>query len=253
VADTSWGTGTSVTGNQVVAALSDGGALFWGGQIFGPDQYSQIKITGAIGDWVGVSVRGKVVPAQGYWVAVKGDGTYLYSFVNAAFHVLAYDATLWATDDTLRLEVRTIAPNTARLLVYRNGVLLFSHDDASHFIASGQPGIGLYATTTIRLDDSLTLALLENPARARCTSATVAKVIGSMTRPSTAIAPNWPLFLQSKTTTDITLVAGVNRMIEADSIPPGREARPGGTAPLRGRVARTSSACGSRIAASSRR
>ena len=31
------------------------------------------------------------------------------------------------------------------------------------------------------------------------------------------MAPNWPSSLRSKITTDITLVAGVNRMIEADS------------------------------------
>ena len=152
-ADPAWGDGATVTGNQVVSPLSNGGALFWGAQAFVADQYSQIRITGAIGDWVGVSVRGKVVPAQGYWLAVKGDGAYLYSFVNGAFHLLAQDATIWATGDTLRLEVRTIATSTARLTVSRNGVPLFTHDDASHFIAGGQPGIGLYATTAIALDD----------------------------------------------------------------------------------------------------
>jgi hypothetical protein len=152
-ADPAWGDSVSVTGNQVVSPLSNGGALFWGAQAFGVDQFSQIRITGAIGDWVGVSVRGKVVPAQGYWLAVKGDGAYLYSYVNGAFHLLAQDATIWATGDTLRLEVRTIAPSTARLTVLRNGVPLFTHDDGSHFIAGGQPGIGLYATTAIALDD----------------------------------------------------------------------------------------------------
>jgi hypothetical protein len=152
-ADPLWGDGASVVGNQVVSPLSNGGALLWGAQAFAADQYSQIRITGAIGDWVGVSVRGKIVPEQGYWLAVKDDGASLYSFVNGAFHLLVQDATIWATGDTLRLEVRTVASNTARLMVYRNGVLLFTHDDASHFIASGQPGIGLYATTAIALDD----------------------------------------------------------------------------------------------------
>jgi len=152
-ADPAWGNGASVTGNQVVSPLSNGGALFWGAQAFGADQFSQIRITGAIGDWVGVSVRGKIIPAQGYWLAVKGDGASLYSYVNGAFHLLAQNATSWATGDTLRLEVRTVATSTARLKVYRNGILLFTHDDASHFIASGQPGIGLYATTAIALDD----------------------------------------------------------------------------------------------------
>ena len=151
--DPAWGDGASVTGNQVASPLSTGGALFWGAQAFGADQFSQIRITGAIGDWVGVSVRGKIVPAQGYWLAVKSDGAYLYSFVNGAFHLLAQDATIWATGDTLRLEVRTIATSTARLTVFRNGVLFFTHDDASHFMAGGQPGIGLYATTAIALDD----------------------------------------------------------------------------------------------------
>jgi hypothetical protein len=112
-----------------------------------------------------VSVRGKIVPEQGYWLAVKGDGASLYSFVNGAFHLLVQDATIWATGDTLRLEVRTVASNTARLMVYRNGVLLFTHDDASHFIASGQPGIGLYATTAIALDDWEGGTLPTNPRR----------------------------------------------------------------------------------------
>ncbi len=73
--------------------------------------------------------------------------------MNGVFHELVHDATGWATGDTLRLEVRTVATNTARLTVYRNGSALFTHDDASHFIASGQPGIGLFATTAISLDD----------------------------------------------------------------------------------------------------
>ena len=152
-ADPAWGSGAVIAGNQVVSSLSNGGALFWGAQGFEPDQYSQIRITGAIGDWVGVSVRGKIVPAQGYWLALKSDGAYLYSYVNGAFHLLVHDTTAWATGDTLRLEVRTIAAGTARLTVRRNGAPLFSHDDASHFIGSGQPGIGLYATTAVALDD----------------------------------------------------------------------------------------------------
>ena len=49
--------------------------------------------------------------------------------------------------------MRTVAANTARLTVYRNGTALFTHDDASHFIADGQPGLGLFATTAISLDD----------------------------------------------------------------------------------------------------
>jgi hypothetical protein len=152
-ADPAWGNGAVIAGNHVVSSLSNGGALFWGAQGFEADQYSQIRVTGAIGDWVGVSVRGKIIPAQGYWLALKGDGAYLYSYVNGAFHLLVHDATIWATGDILRLEVRTVANGTARLKVLRNGVALFSHDDASHFIGSGQPGIGLYATTAIALDD----------------------------------------------------------------------------------------------------
>jgi hypothetical protein len=152
-ADPAWGNGVTIAGNQVTSPQSNGGALFWGGQIFASDQYSQVRITGAIGDWVGVSVRGKVLPAHGYWLAVKGDGAYLYSFVGGTFHLLVHDPTLWATGDTLRLAVRTVAVGTARLTVYRNGIPLFSHDDASHYIEAGQPGIGLFATTAVALDD----------------------------------------------------------------------------------------------------
>ena len=142
-----------VTGNQVGAPAFTGGAYFWTANGFGADQYSQIRITGAIGDWVGVSVRGRVSPGQGYWLAIKADGAYLYSFVNGAFHLLVHDTTGWSTGDTLRLEARTVAANVARLTVYRNGSPLFVYDDAGYFIESGDPGIGLFATTTVSLDD----------------------------------------------------------------------------------------------------
>src|SRR5262249_55610740 len=50
-----------------------------------------------------------------------------------------------------------------------------------------------------------------------CMTTMVANVVISMKRPSTAIAPNCPSSFRSKMTTDITLVLGVNRMIDADS------------------------------------
>jgi hypothetical protein len=151
--DPQWGNGGSLLGNQVGAPTYNGGAYFWTANGFGADQYSQIRITGAIGDWIGVSVRGRVSPGQGYWLAIKGDGAYLYSFVNGAFHLLVHDPTGWSTGDTLRLEARTVAPNVARLTVYRNGSPVFAYDDAGYFIESGDPGIGLFATTTVSLDD----------------------------------------------------------------------------------------------------
>jgi hypothetical protein len=151
--DPAWGSGTAIADNQVVSTLSNGGAYYWNAHMFEADQYSQITITGDIGVWTGVVVRGKVAPAQGYWVAVKADGAYLYSFVQNVFHELVYDATLWTTGDVLRLEVRTVAANTARLTVYRNGEALFTYDDADYFIASGQPGIGVYATAAMALDE----------------------------------------------------------------------------------------------------
>jgi hypothetical protein len=139
-------------GGQVAASVGGGGAHYWNASAIGADQYSQITLTGAIGDWTGVAVRGSASPSQGYWVAIKPDGAWLYSFVNGVFHLLVHDATPWATGDVLRLAVHTVAANTARLTVYRNGGLLFTVDDAEHFIASGQPGIGLYASTAVALD-----------------------------------------------------------------------------------------------------
>jgi hypothetical protein len=38
-------------------------------------------------------------------------------------------------------------------MVYRNVAVLFSLDEGAGVIASGQPGIGLYASTAIALDD----------------------------------------------------------------------------------------------------
>jgi Concanavalin A-like lectin/glucanases superfamily/Putative esterase len=153
LADPLWGTGTEISGNQVTATAGGGGAYYWNAAALEPDQYSQIRITGDIGVWTGVSVRGGASPSQGYWVAVKDDGAYLYSFVNGVFYELVHDATPWSTGDVLRLEARTVATNTARLTVHRNDVVLFTHDDAAYFIAGGQPGIGLYASGAMALDD----------------------------------------------------------------------------------------------------
>ena len=100
-----------------------------------------------------MSVRARSSRPRATGWPLKGDGAYLYSYVNGAFHLLVHDTTAWATGDTLRLEVRTLAASTARLTVRRNGTPLFTHDDVSHFIGSGQPGIGLYATTAVALDD----------------------------------------------------------------------------------------------------
>lgn len=79
------------------------------------------------------------------------------------FHELVHDGSNWSTGDTLRFEVRTIATSTARLTVYRNGSPLFTYDDADHIIPDGQPGIGLYATTAISLDDWQGGTLTTNP------------------------------------------------------------------------------------------
>jgi hypothetical protein len=152
-ADPQFGTGASITTGQVSAPQFDGGAFVWDGA-FGSDQFSQIRLMGTVGDWVGVSVRGRVSPGQGYWAAVKTDGVHLYAFVGGAFHELSHDASGWSRGDTLRLEVRTVAPGTARLTVYRNGLALLTYDDSAHFIADGQPGIGIHASVPgISLED----------------------------------------------------------------------------------------------------
>jgi concanavalin A-like lectin/glucanase superfamily protein/putative esterase len=151
--DPFWGAGLSISGNHVGSPISQGGAYYWNANIFGDDQFSQVKLTGAVGDWTGVSVRGGVLSAQGYWVAIKPDGAYLYSFLNDTFSQLAHDATTWATGDVVRLEVRTVAANTARLTAYLNGRPLFTYDDTAYFIGSGHPGIGLYASAPMSLDD----------------------------------------------------------------------------------------------------
>jgi hypothetical protein len=151
--DPLWGTGMGIASNQVRSSAGGGGAYYWNAGPLGSDQYSQVRITGDIGVWTGVSVRSNASPSQGYWVAIKDDGAYLYSYLNGEFYQLVHEATPWSTGDVLRLEARTVATNTARLTVYRNGLVLFTHDDAAHFIANGQPGIGMYATAAMALDD----------------------------------------------------------------------------------------------------
>ena len=121
-ADPACGNGAAIAGNQVLSPLSNGGALFWNARAFVPDQFSQITFTGAIGDWAGVSVRARSRRPRGTgWRSGRTAPT-LYSFVNGAFHQLVHDANGWSTGDTLRLEVRTVAANTARLTVYRERV-----------------------------------------------------------------------------------------------------------------------------------
>ena len=123
----------------------------WTANTFSADQYSQIRLSGAMESWSAVFVRGDLRP-QMYYIAaaVRPDGAYLYS----SFALLAYEPTAWATGDILRLTVRTVAPGLARLVLYRNGSPLLSYDDADRFVASGQPGIGLSAgTEAMSLDD----------------------------------------------------------------------------------------------------
>ena len=93
------------------------------------------------------------------------------------------------------------------------------------FIAYTRPPLVLYGTLWIMfaafLTKELPIGYSRTPSTSRpstrCTSATVANVMRSMNRPSTAMAPNCPSSLRSMITTEITLVLGVKRMIEADS------------------------------------
>src|SRR5437867_3769830 len=90
-----WGSGLSIAANQVGAPLSQSGGHYWNANLFGADQYSQVTLTGAIGDWTGVSVRGGIFSAQGYWVVVRPDGADLYSFMNNTYGQLGHDTTKW--------------------------------------------------------------------------------------------------------------------------------------------------------------
>ena len=150
--DPAWGSGLSISGNEVVATSS--GVYYWNANTFAVDQYSQIRLTGVVGVWSGVFVRGNLRPEPYYMVTVKPGGADLYASSNGVFAQLAHDATGWASGDVLRLEVRTVARNAAHLTVYQNGIELFSYDDTAYFIASGQPGIGLHDSTgDMSLDD----------------------------------------------------------------------------------------------------
>jgi hypothetical protein len=150
--DPSWGSGLSISGNKVVAATA--GGSYWNANTFGDDQYSQIRLTGTVGSWSGVIVRGNLRPAPFYLVTVKPGGADLYSWSNGSLTRLAHDDTGWATGDVVRLEVRTMVETTAHLTIYQNGIELLSYDDADSFIASGQPGIGLRSGTGgMSLDD----------------------------------------------------------------------------------------------------
>ena len=55
--------------------------------------------------------------------------------------------------DRLRLEVATVDAGTARLAVYRNGGLVFSHDETEDLIGGGRPGLGIGSDPALALDD----------------------------------------------------------------------------------------------------
>ena len=150
--DPTWGSGLSISGNKAVATSS--GVHYWNAHAFGADQYSQIRLTGAVGSWSALFVRGNPRPAASYFVKINAAGADLYSWSNGIFTQFAHDATSRASGDVVRLGVRTVAGNTAHLTVYRNGAELFSYDDAASFIAGGQPGIGLHNdTVSMSMDD----------------------------------------------------------------------------------------------------
>jgi hypothetical protein len=147
-----WGSGSGIVAHAVTAPAGSGGAYYWAAQPFGADQYSQITLTGEIGVWSGVVVRGRSAPRQGYWVAIKADGAHLYAFVHDVFYELVHDPTVWEMGDVVRLEVQTVAPEIARLTLRQNGVTLVTLDEGDHFLAQGQPGLGLYALDMVALD-----------------------------------------------------------------------------------------------------
>ena len=73
--------------------------------------------------------------------------------MGGVFHELVHDAGNWQTGDRLRLEVATVDAGTARLAVYRNGGLVFSHDETEDLIGGGRPGLGIGSDPALALDD----------------------------------------------------------------------------------------------------
>ena len=78
---------------------------------------------------------------------------YLYALMGGVFHELVHDAGNWQTGDRLRLEVATVDAGTARLAVYRNGGLVFSHDETEDLIGGGRRGLGIGSDPALALDD----------------------------------------------------------------------------------------------------
>ena len=146
-----WGAGLVVRAGEARALGSRG--AYWMGNDFGPDHYSEIRMSGGIGAWQGVMVRGSGWGMDCYVAAVKPDGVYLYALMGGVFHELVHDAGNWQTGDRLRLEVATVDAGTARLAVYRNGGLVFSHDETEDLIGGGRPGLGIGSDPALALDD----------------------------------------------------------------------------------------------------
>lgn len=150
--DPTWGAGITISGNKAVTTSS--GVHYWSANPIGPEQYSQVRLSGQIGTWASVLVRGNVRPGPFYMARVSVTGVTLNASIDGVFSELASNSSAWATGDVLRLSVQTVSRNIAHLIVYRNNTELFHYDHVGAFIASGQPGIGLRAGTIgISLDD----------------------------------------------------------------------------------------------------
>lgn len=150
--DPTWGAGITISGNKAVTTSS--GVHYWNASPIGSEQYSQVRLSGQIGTWASVLVRGNVRPGPFYMARVTAAGATLNSSIDGVFTELASNPSAWAPGDVLRLSVQTVSRNVAHLVVYRNNIEVFHYDDVGAFIASGQPGIGLRAGTIgISLDD----------------------------------------------------------------------------------------------------
>ena len=132
------GSTPSIVSNQVTSSGGLDAAAFWNAHSFNNDQYSQITITDAGGDFCGPVVRANTTDFV--FGQENGTNVKIYWYNGGAYTEVASAAYSVQNNDVLRLE----AIGTTFSL-YVNDVLKASGSNASA-PASGKPGLNVSST-----------------------------------------------------------------------------------------------------------
>ena len=139
--------GINLSNNRLVSTVSSDKFISIKTPTISANQFSEIKIIATPSFDFGPAVRVSSTNLTGYWLTANGDGTIILivKFNNGALSVLSMVQSTVKLNDIIRLEI-----NGNVLKGYVNGIQVTTVIDNSP-IASGQPGLFIYDTST--LDD----------------------------------------------------------------------------------------------------